>query len=121
MAAHSATPELGRNAIVEAARLVGALAAEHARLQEPGAVPGTSGVLGAPTLTPALIEGGRALNVVPDRCRIALDRRVVDGEDPDRGRRGPRGAPARRRLSFRSRSRCGSTQPAFLERATPRS
>jgi acetylornithine deacetylase/succinyl-diaminopimelate desuccinylase-like protein len=81
-AAHTATPELGRNAVVEAARLVGVLVAEHARLQEPGAVPGTSGVLGPPTLTPVLIDGGRAMNVVPDRCRIALDRRVVDGEDP---------------------------------------
>jgi len=27
-------------------------------------------------------SGGRALNVVPDACRVSLDRRVVDGEDP---------------------------------------
>jgi acetylornithine deacetylase/succinyl-diaminopimelate desuccinylase-like protein len=82
VAAHTATPHLGRNAIVEAARLVGTLQAEHERLQQPGAVSGTSGALGSPTLTPVLIEGGRAMNVVPDRCRVGLDRRTVDGEDP---------------------------------------
>jgi acetylornithine deacetylase/succinyl-diaminopimelate desuccinylase-like protein len=115
-AAHTATPHLGKNAIVEAARLVGVLQDEHERLQEPGPVPGASGALGPPTLTPVLIEGGRAMNVVPDRCRVALDRRTVDGEDPDavaasleellRGE-------ARLPLEVEVRL----AQPAFLERA----
>ncbi len=82
VAAHTAQPHLGRNAISAAARIVAALDAEHARLQEPGAVPAASGHLGAPTLTPALIEGGRALNVVPDRCTVSHDRRTIDTEDP---------------------------------------
>lgn len=82
VAAHTAQPHLGRNAISAAASVVAALDAEHARLQEPGAVPEASGHLGAPTLTPALIEGGRALNVVPDRCTVSHDRRTIDTEDP---------------------------------------
>jgi len=39
---------------------------------------------GRPTVNAALIEGGSAPNVVPDRCTIDVDRRTVPGEaDPD--------------------------------------
>ncbi len=79
VAAHSAQPELGRNAITAAARLALALEAEHRRLQEqPVATP-----LGPPSLTVTLIAGGRGLNVVPDSCTLALDRRTVPGERLD--------------------------------------
>ncbi len=40
VAAHTAQPHLGRNAISAAARIVAAIDDENARLQEPGAVPG---------------------------------------------------------------------------------
>ena len=52
-----------------------ALAAEHERLQS--VPPGT-----APTLTVSVINGGQAINVVPDKCCLLIDRRVVVGEDP---------------------------------------
>lgn len=76
-AAHSSQPELGRNAIAGAARAALALEAEHARLQ--AAPPGR---LGRATLSVTLIGGGRGINVIPDSCALAFDRRVIDGEDP---------------------------------------
>jgi acetylornithine deacetylase/succinyl-diaminopimelate desuccinylase-like protein len=38
---------------------------------------------GPALLTPAVIGGGVAPNVVPDRCRLWVDRRLAPGEDPD--------------------------------------
>lgn len=73
-AAHSSQPEQGQNAITAAARVVVALAAEDRRLQE------TTSPLGSPSLTVSLIEGGVGINVVPDRCRFSIDRRLVVGE-----------------------------------------
>ena len=77
VAAHSSQPTLGRNAISGAARVVLALEAEHARLQTL-----SPAQLGHATLSPTLIGGGRGLNVIPDQCSLAFDRRVLDGEDP---------------------------------------
>ncbi len=75
-AAHSSQPHLGQNAIVGAAAIVHALQREQERLQQ---LPSTA--LGNPMLTTTLIEGGTGINVVPDRCTLSVDRRVVDGED----------------------------------------
>ncbi len=77
-AAHSSLPDLGKNAIVAAAPLIAALDAEHQRIR---ALPPTTDV-GSPTLTVSMISGGQALNVVPDQCRIHVNRRVVPFEDP---------------------------------------
>ena len=39
---------------------------------------------GPPTVNVALVAGGSAPNVVPDRCEVEIDRRIVPGEDdPD--------------------------------------
>jgi acetylornithine deacetylase/succinyl-diaminopimelate desuccinylase-like protein len=73
--AHTSQPELGRNAIVPAARTVLAFAEEHDRLQRLPAA-----MVGRPSLTCAVIHGGTGINVVPDRCSLLIDRRVVDGE-----------------------------------------
>ncbi len=75
-AAHTAQPHLGQNAITAMADVIKALAGEHERLQTMAPAR-----LGHGTLTVSLIEGGRGLNIVPDQCRIGIDRRVVDGED----------------------------------------
>lgn len=75
-ASHSAQPQLGQNAVVAAAQLVMALQAEHERLQT---LPATA--LGHAFLTVTILQGGTGINVVPDHCRLALDRRVVDGEN----------------------------------------
>jgi acetylornithine deacetylase len=77
-AAHSAYPELGDNAIVHAAELALALAAHHRDLQSEG-----DPARGARTCTPTLIHGGSAINVIPERCAVGVDRRLRPGESPE--------------------------------------
>ncbi len=95
-AAHSSAPELGINAIEAAARVVECVTAEQDRLisavGESGAGAGGGGagsagasvgkVLGAGTVAVTEISGGRARNIIPDRCKLFVGRRTVDGEDP---------------------------------------
>ncbi len=41
-------------------------------------------LVGRPTVNASLISGGSAPNVVPDRCTVDIDRRIIPGEtDPD--------------------------------------
>ena len=77
-AAHSGYPELGRNAIGAAARIVAAMDAEHERLTAQS--PTTP--VGCGTLSVTEIRGGLARNIVPDRCDVFVGRRLVPGEDP---------------------------------------
>lgn len=79
ISAHSAYPDRGRNAIylmAEVIRRIEAYAADLAR-QRPHPV------LGPATLSVGVIEGGKAVNVVPDSCWIEIDRRSLPGESPD--------------------------------------
>ncbi len=69
---------MGKNAIVAATPLIAALAAEHERVSR--LQPSTD--VGAPTLAVVMISGGQAFNIVPDKCQISVNRRVVPGEDP---------------------------------------
>ncbi len=75
-AAHGSQPHLGVNAITSMARFL---------LRLPEALPDVEHPLvGRPTINAALIEGGSAPNVVPDRCTVDIDRRVIPGErDPE--------------------------------------
>lgn len=75
--AHSATPERGRNAIFAAGTLITAL---EAHSQELVAIPPSTEV-GPGTLLVAMINGGIAGNVVPDRCVLTVGRRMAPGED----------------------------------------
>lgn len=77
--AHSSTPQLGRNAILDAARLllhVEELGAEIA------ARPGHE-LLGGASLTVTRASAGIADNIVPDACDLLLDRRLLPGETED--------------------------------------
>ncbi len=76
-AAHGSQPHLGVNAITSMARYL---------LRLPEVLPDVEHPLvGRPTVNAALISGGTAPNVVPDRCEVDVDRRIVPGEtDPDR-------------------------------------
>jgi acetylornithine deacetylase/succinyl-diaminopimelate desuccinylase family protein len=77
--AHSGTPHLGRNAILDAARfllLVEKLGAEIA------ARPGHE-LLGGASLTVTRASAGLADNIVPDACELLLDRRLLPGETED--------------------------------------
>jgi acetylornithine deacetylase/succinyl-diaminopimelate desuccinylase-like protein len=78
--AHSSTPELGKNAIFAAARVITALEAHHEWLvSSPSSTP-----LGPGTLLVSMINGGLAPNVVPDACTFSVGRRLAPGEDPQR-------------------------------------
>jgi succinyl-diaminopimelate desuccinylase len=75
-AAHGSQPHRGVNAITSMARYLLRLPEVLPDLEHP--------LTGRPTVNAALIEGGSAPNVVPDRCVVDVDRRIVPGEtDPD--------------------------------------
>ncbi len=78
-AAHSSKPHLGQNAISAAGRIVVAIDAEQARLEQ--LIPETP--VGNGTVSVNEIEGGLARNIIPDCCQLYAGRRVVPGEDPD--------------------------------------
>jgi acetylornithine deacetylase/succinyl-diaminopimelate desuccinylase-like protein len=77
--AHASRPEEGANAVTAMADVVRQLArlsARVSRLKNP--------LLGHASLTVTKIDGGEAENVVPERCRVGVDRRLLPGEDLDR-------------------------------------
>jgi acetylornithine deacetylase/succinyl-diaminopimelate desuccinylase-like protein len=75
-AAHGATPQFGRNAIHEMARIVDVLQTDYStQLRER-----THPLLGHPTVSVGTICGGTQVNIVPDRCIITVDRRTLPGE-----------------------------------------
>ena len=76
IAAHSAHPERGRNAIYSMSKIVGRLETYAAELNSAAPHP----VLGSPSLSVGVIEGGQAVNIVPDRCWIEIDRRTLPNE-----------------------------------------
>ncbi len=77
--AHAARPWTGVDALEGATRILSALYAWRPALAaRASAIPG----IGAPQLTVGLIAGGINTNVVPDRVRFRLDRRMVPEESP---------------------------------------
>jgi acetylornithine deacetylase/succinyl-diaminopimelate desuccinylase-like protein len=75
---HSSKAHLGHNAVLAAARLVEALDQELGeRLRHRH-----HSLAGPALLTPTMISGGIAPNVVPDHCAVWFDRRLAPGEDP---------------------------------------
>lgn len=76
-ACHSSSPSAGKNAIYAAAQVVTKLEQMAANLTSQPPDP----ELGAPTLAVCTIQGGTAVNVVPDKCSIEVDRRLIPSED----------------------------------------
>ncbi|MGA3245966.1 MAG: M20 family metallopeptidase [Bacteroidota bacterium] len=76
VAAHSAYPERGKNAIYAMSKIINRLDKYAAELYSGPRHP----LLGAPSLNVGVIEGGQAVNVVPDRCSIEVDRRTLPDE-----------------------------------------
>lgn len=74
--AHSGTPDLGVNAILKSSALLNLVEREHQVVSRR-----RHDLVGAASLTVTRIAGGHADNVVPDRCDLLLDRRMVPGED----------------------------------------
>ncbi|MCS1411445.1 MAG: Acetylornithine deacetylase [Verrucomicrobia subdivision 3 bacterium] len=75
-AAHGSRPDLGRNAVLEMAKLVLALETEYAEELKTRRHP----LLGHATINVGVIVGGKQPNMVPDGCRIHVDRRSLPGE-----------------------------------------
>ena len=79
---HSSLAPQGVNAVEAGARLVAAIAAIGERFRKSGRrdplydVPHTTTHVG-------IVQGGTALNIVPDECEIVFEVRAVGGDDPD--------------------------------------
>jgi acetylornithine deacetylase len=75
---HSSNPKKGVNAIYRMSSVIRSLE----RLAESLYSRPNDPLLGGPTLSVGMIEGGVAVNVVPDVCKIQVDRRLIPGETP---------------------------------------
>ncbi len=75
-AAHGARPELGRNAVLEMARIVELLETAYAETLCKRFHP----LLGRPTISVGSIAGGTQPNIVPAQCLMSADRRTIPGE-----------------------------------------
>jgi len=94
LAAHGSRPELGRNAVHEMARIVDVFQTDYAATLRRR----HHRLLGHPTVNVGTIAGGSQPNIVPDRCRISIDRRTIPGETESGVRREIRELLRRRRL-----------------------
>jgi succinyl-diaminopimelate desuccinylase len=70
--AHGSRPHQGVNAIEKMARLIDRFHSIPLDAEHP--------LLGKPTLNIGTIRGGTKINIVPDRCEIEVDRRILPGE-----------------------------------------
>lgn len=76
--AHSSKPQLGTNAIVHMAEVIRAIEQDAQSLCNH-----THPLVGSPTCSIGLIRGGTQVNIVPESCRIEIDRRLLPGEEAD--------------------------------------
>jgi succinyl-diaminopimelate desuccinylase len=74
-AAHSSTPWLGDNAVLKAIDVFRAIESLPFSRE-------SSEMFDRPSINLGRIEGGEALNQVPERCRMAVDVRYLPGQDP---------------------------------------
>jgi len=75
--AHSSTPHKGKNAIYDMVKVITAL-----RQVPPGRFR-MGDFEGEMPVNVALIEGGRAMNIVPGECKITCERRILPNEKPE--------------------------------------
>ncbi|GBQ41094.1 acetylornithine deacetylase [Komagataeibacter europaeus] len=82
LAAHSANPMLGCNAIQIAARMTQEVARIQAEMMD-APIQDPSFDVPFNTAQVGLINGGVALNIVPDRCEIQFEMRLLPGQSAD--------------------------------------
>ncbi len=75
-AAHSSTPWLGDNAVLKATDAFRAIEALPFTRE-------SSELFDCPSINLGRIRGGRAVNMVPDRCTMVVDIRYLPGQEPD--------------------------------------
>ncbi|MDF2670380.1 MAG: argE [Paenibacillus sp.] len=79
-AAHSSMPKEGNSAIKQMMRVIQYIEEQIEpeldadRIRHP--------LCGSPTIVVGTINGGTQINIVPERCEIEIDRRIIPGEDP---------------------------------------
>lgn len=82
-AGHSARPEKGQNAIYDMMDLIQAIKNDL--------IPSYQNIrhklLCSPTFSVGCINGGIAVNIIPDKCSIEVDRRLLPGETSDSAKR----------------------------------
>src|SRR4051794_19541320 len=86
--AHGSAPQLGVNAVEAMARYLTHLDTElrpqlETRVTDYGVTPDNP----RSTLSFDTIRGGHATNIVPDRCTVTFNRRLIPGEDLEQARR----------------------------------
>jgi acetylornithine deacetylase ArgE len=77
-ACHSSSPEQGINAIYHMGKILTGIERYAEELHASRIDP----LLGPATISVGRIEGGVSVNVVPESCRIEVDRRLIGGENP---------------------------------------
>jgi acetylornithine deacetylase/succinyl-diaminopimelate desuccinylase-like protein len=77
--AHAARPDTGIDALEAATKVLASL---YVLRSGYGSLKSRTPGIDHPTLVVGLIEGGINTNVVPDRVRMRLDRRIIPEEDP---------------------------------------
>jgi succinyl-diaminopimelate desuccinylase len=76
--AHSGMPDLGINAILKASHLLRMIEELHGTVSQR-----RHELVGSASLTVTRANAGHADNVVPDRCDLLLDRRMIPGESEE--------------------------------------
>ena len=89
-AAHSSTPWLGDNAVLKAVDVFRAIESLPFSRE-------SSEMFDRPSINLGRIEGGDALNKVPDECTMSVDVRFLPGPGPARDPRADRPDPRHRR------------------------
>jgi len=75
--AHSSEPEKGGNAIYFMSEVISAIQKRLIPLCKEKSHP----LIGSPSLSVNIIQGGIGINTIPNRCFIEIDRRVIPGEN----------------------------------------
>jgi succinyl-diaminopimelate desuccinylase len=78
-AGHPSLPHKGRNAIDEMARLVSFVHGPYATHIQQKSHP----LLGRSTAQVTMIDGGKRINIIPERCRAKIDGRYIPGQSLD--------------------------------------
>jgi acetylornithine deacetylase/succinyl-diaminopimelate desuccinylase family protein len=76
-AAHGSSPEMGLNAVKGMMEVIARIDAQT----EAARAARRHKTLGQPTVNFGVVHGGTSTNVVPDRCVLEVDRRLLPGED----------------------------------------
>ena len=76
VAAHSADPDKGKSAISMMMKVIDLIENRYAP-----SLTATHALTGKAQCTVNVIRGGVQVNVIPERCEITIDRRIVPGED----------------------------------------